>query len=145
MTAGACFEALLRNAPQHDEIRDDEKSAMMNMRVLWLGAALAAFAIGGAAAQDTPKGDAKAGLANFQKYGCYTCHGILGQGTLRDGPRINATGIGYPALLQQLRTPRYEMPAFTAVQISDQQVADIFAYLASIPKGPDPKTLKQLQ
>ena len=118
---------------------------MMTMRNLWLGAALAAFTMGSAAAQDAPRGDAKAGLATFQKYGCYSCHGIVGQGTLRDGPRLNATGIGYPALLQQLRTPRYEMPAYTAVQISDQQVADIFAYLASVPKGPDPKSLKQLQ
>jgi len=118
---------------------------MVTMRNLWLGVALAALAIGSAAAQDTPKGDAKAGLANFQKYGCYTCHGILGQGSLRDGPRINAAGIGYQAVLQQLRTPRYEMPAFTAVQISDQQVADIFAYLTTLPKSPDPKTLKQLQ
>jgi ubiquinol-cytochrome c reductase cytochrome c subunit len=118
---------------------------MMTMRNLWLGMALAVCAIGGAAAQDMPRGDAKAGLANFQKYGCYTCHGILGQGTLRDGPRLNAAAIGYPAVLTQLRTPRYEMPAYTAVQISDQQVADIFAYLASVPKGPDPKSLKQLQ
>jgi len=118
---------------------------IMTMRNLWLGAALAVFAIGSAAAQDTPKGDAKTGLATFQKYGCYTCHGILGQGTLRDGPRINAAGIGYQAVLQQLRTPRYEMPAYTAVQISDQQVADIFAYLSTLPKSPDPKTIKALQ
>ena len=114
------------------------------MHKLILGAALAVFAIGSAAAQDTPRGDAKAGLATFQKYGCYSCHGIVGQGTLRDGPRLN-TAIGYAAILQQLRTPRYEMPAYTAVQISDQQVADIFAYLGSVPKGPDPKSLKQLQ
>ncbi len=118
---------------------------MTNIRNFWLGAALAVFAISGAAAQDAPKGDAKAGLANFQKYGCYTCHGILGQGTLRDGPKLNPTALGYPAVLQQLRTPRYEMPAYTAVQISDQQVADIFTYLATLPKGPDPKSLKQLQ
>jgi ubiquinol-cytochrome c reductase cytochrome c subunit len=118
---------------------------MMNMRKVMLGAALAALAIGSAAAQDAPKGDAKAGLATFQKYGCYSCHGIVGQGTLRDGPRLNATGIGYQAVLQQLRTPRYEMPAYTAVQISDSQVADIFAYLSSVPKGPDPKSIKQLQ
>ena len=117
---------------------------MMTMRNLWLGVALATFAMGSAAAQDAPRGDAKAGLATFQKYGCYSCHGIVGQGTLRDGPRLN-TAIGYAAVLQQLRTPRYEMPAYTAVQISDQQVADIFAYLASVPKGPDPKTIKQLQ
>jgi hypothetical protein len=31
------------------------------------------------------------------------------------------------------------------VQISDQQVADIFAYLANLPKPPDPKSIKQLQ
>ena len=97
-----------------------------------------------AQAQDTPKGDAKAGLANFQKYGCYSCHGIVGQGTLRDGPRLNAA-LGYPAVLTQLRNPRYEMPAYTASQISDSGVADIFAYLSGIPKPPDPKTIKALQ
>jgi ubiquinol-cytochrome c reductase cytochrome c subunit len=115
------------------------------MRALVFGAALAALAFGAAEAQDSPKGDPKAGLAEFQKYGCYTCHGIVGQGTLRDGPRLNAAALGFPALLAQLRTPRYEMPAYTAVQISDQGVADIYAYLSSIPKPPDPKTIKALQ
>jgi ubiquinol-cytochrome c reductase cytochrome c subunit len=115
------------------------------MRAVVLGAVLALLAGGVAFAQGAPKGDAKAGLADFEKYGCYSCHGIVGQGTLRDGPRLNATAMGYPALLQQLRTPRYEMPAYTTVQISDQQVADIFAYLANLPKPPDPKSIKQLQ
>jgi ubiquinol-cytochrome c reductase cytochrome c subunit len=115
------------------------------MRSLILGFAIAAAFGGAAFAQGAPKGDPKVGLADYQKYGCYSCHGIVGQGTLRDGPRLNAAALGYPALLQQLRTPRYEMPAYTAVQISDQQVADIFAYLASIPKPPDPKTIKLLQ
>jgi mono/diheme cytochrome c family protein len=100
---------------------------------------------GAAQAQDMPKGDAKAGLADFRKLGCYSCHGIVGQGTLRDGPRINAAALGYPAILTQVRTPRYEMPAFTASQISDSGVADIYAYLSSLPKAPDPKTIKQLQ
>lgn len=100
---------------------------------------------GAAQAQDMPKGDAKAGLANFRKLGCYSCHGIVGQGTLRDGPRLNAAALGYPAILAQLRTPRYEMPAYTASQISDSGVADIYAYLSTLPKAPDPKTIKQLQ
>ena len=56
-----------------------------------------------------------------------------------------AAAIGYGAVLTQLRTPRYEMPAYTAVQIPDSGVADIFAYLTTLPKAPDPKTLKQLQ
>lgn len=114
------------------------------MRVIVLGAALAAVVFGGAQGQDMPRGDAKAGAAQFQKLGCYSCHGIWGQGTGRDGPRLNVA-IGYPALLEQLRKPRYEMPPYTASQISDQGVADIYAYLANIPKPPDPKTIKALQ
>lgn len=116
---------------------------IMVRNILLTGAALALIA-GGAWAQGAPKGDAKTGLAAFNTYGCYSCHGIVGQGTLRDGPRLNV-GIGYPALLTQLRTPRYEMPAYTEVQISDQGVADIFAYLSGLPKPPDPKTIKALQ
>ena len=115
------------------------------LRDIVSGVALAALAFGTAEAQNTPKGDAKAGLAEFRKFGCYSCHGIVGQGTLRDGPRLNAAALGYPALLAQLRTPRYEMPAYTTVQISDAGVADIFAYLSAIPKQPDAKSIKALQ
>jgi ubiquinol-cytochrome c reductase cytochrome c subunit len=116
-----------------------------SLRDLVLGVALAALAFGSAGAQDAPKGDAKAGLAEFRKFGCYSCHGIVGQGTLRDGPRLNAAALGYPAVLAQLRTPRYEMPAYTTVQISDAGVADIFAYLSNLPKAPDAKSIKALQ
>jgi ubiquinol-cytochrome c reductase cytochrome c subunit len=134
-----------RSSGTDERAPQDEIEVMMNLRILILGAAVAVLACGAAEAQDAPKGDAKAGLANFQKYGCYSCHGIVGQGTLRDGPRINAAAIGYGAVLTQLRTPRYEMPAYTAVQIPDSGVADIYAYLTNLPKPPDPKTLKQLQ
>jgi ubiquinol-cytochrome c reductase cytochrome c subunit len=115
------------------------------MRAFVVGTALAVTVLGSASAQEAPKGDPKTGLTNYEKYGCYSCHGIVGQGTLRDGPRINAAAIGYGAVLTQLRNPRYEMPAYTAVQIPDSGVADIFAYLTTLPKAPDPKTLKQLQ
>ena len=118
---------------------------MMTMRTLLLGLALAALAFGTAEAQNAPKGDPKTGLANFRKFGCYSCHGIVGQGTLRDGPRLNAVALGYPAVLAQLRTPRYEMPAYTAVQIPDSGVADIYAYLSNLPKSPDAKSIKALQ
>jgi ubiquinol-cytochrome c reductase cytochrome c subunit len=114
------------------------------MRNILLGAVLALVSTA-AMAQGTPMGDAKTGLADFKKYGCYSCHGIVGQGTSRDGPRIDAPAIGFQAVLAQLRMPRYEMPAYTPVEISDQGVADIFAYLSTLPKPPDPKTIQALQ
>ena len=114
------------------------------MKAHVLAAALSILCIASANAQDALKGDSKAGLAAFQKLGCYTCHGIVGQGTLRDGPRLNPP-MAYPAMLAQLRTPRYEMPAYTESQVSDQGVADIHAYLAALPKPPDPKTIGALQ
>jgi len=110
------------------------------MRNLGLIAALLVSSAAVAAEQ----GNAKAGEAAFMKLGCYTCHGAWGQGTGRDGPRINPP-MPLPALIAQLRTPRYEMPPFTASQISDSGVADIHAYLASLPKPPDPKSIRALQ
>jgi len=44
-----------------------------------LGAALAVLSTAVMAQTAPPAGDAKAGLAAYQKYGCYTCHGIVGQ------------------------------------------------------------------
>jgi ubiquinol-cytochrome c reductase cytochrome c subunit len=118
---------------------------MMIIRLLASIAAAAVISAAAAAGEYAPPaGNAKTGETNFMKYGCYTCHGAWGQGTGRDGPRINPP-LPYPALLQQLRTPRYEMPPFTAKVISDQGVADIYAYLASLPKPPDPKSIKALQ
>lgn len=104
------------------------------------------LAIGPAQAQEyaPPRGDAHSGGALFQKFGCYSCHGSWGQGTGRDGPRINPPP-AFPVVLQQLRTPRREMPPYVSGIIPDQGVADIYAYLASLPKPPDPKSIKALQ
>ena len=109
-------------------------------------AVIGLWAFGAAQAQEyaPPKGDAHNGGALFQKFGCYSCHGMWGQGTGRDGPRINPPP-AFPALMQQLRTPRREMPPYVATVLPDQSVADIYAYLASLPKPLDPKTIKALQ
>lgn len=104
------------------------------------------FATSPLAAQEyaPPKGDAHNGAALFQKFGCYSCHGSWGQGTGRDGPRINPPP-AFPVVMQQLRTPRREMPPYVASVLPDQGVADIYAYLSSLPKPPDPRTIKALQ
>lgn len=114
--------------------------------VLRVAAVICVFAFGAAQAQEyaPPKGDAHNGAALFQKFGCYSCHGSWGQGTGRDGPRINPPP-AFPVVMQQLRMPRREMPPYVAAVLPDQGVADIYAYLASLPKPIDPNTIKALQ
>ena len=115
---------------------------MRNLQWAAWGAAIVLVSAAGVAAQ--PAGDAKAGQAAFMKLGCYSCHGAWGQGTWRDGPRINPP-LPYEAMLQQLRTPRLEMPPYVASVASDKTVADIHAYLQSVPKPVDASVIKGLQ
>lgn len=116
----------------------------MRGRLLLIALVLAAFSSAVVAQNAEPRGDAKRGEATFNRMGCYSCHGAVGQGNGRDGPRISPP-VPYAAFLQQVRTPRYEMPAFVASSLPDSQVADIIAYLASLPRTADPKAIRALQ
>jgi mono/diheme cytochrome c family protein len=110
--------------------------------VVMMGAALVLGSAASVVAQ--PAGDPKAGETAYMKLGCYSCHGAGGQGTWRDGPRLNPP-MPFEAMVQQLRTPRYEMPPYVESQVSDKGIADIHAYLRSVPKPVDPNVIKAMQ
>ena len=98
-------------------------------------AALAALALP-AAAQQAPAGDVTRGKAAYMKQMCHTCHGTVGQGGDRgSGPRIAYDVWPYEAFAQQTRRPREVMPRYPAEFLSDQEMADIYAYVASHKKG----------
>jgi mono/diheme cytochrome c family protein len=112
----------------------------------WFPAILAlALLAGGAAAQaaDAPKGDAAKGKVHFLNDGCAFCHGTVGQGGggRTGGLRLAQMGIGFAAFLNQLRQPANEMPPYVAAALSDQDVADIYAYVVGLPPAPDVKTI----
>jgi ubiquinol-cytochrome c reductase cytochrome c subunit len=67
----------------------------------------------------------------FSKYGCYECHGTQGQGTTA-GARLAPKPIALAALIAYVRQPKGQMPPYTAKVVSDADLADIRAYLASI-------------
>jgi mono/diheme cytochrome c family protein len=94
-------------------------------------------------AQDTPKGDAANGKKLFETIGCFECHGYAGQGGAA-GPKL-IDPPAYPAFILQLRTPRQQMPPYTAKVLSDQQAADIYAHLQEFPKPADPSTIPLLR
>ena len=101
----------------------------------WLILAATALALP-ATAQQAPAGDAARGKAAYMKQMCYTCHGTVGQGGDRGrGPRIAYDVWPYEAFAQQTRRPRDVMPRYPVEFLSDQEMADIYAYVASFKKG----------
>jgi mono/diheme cytochrome c family protein len=63
---------------------------------------------------------------------CKNCHGANGEGGLA-GPRAG-DGKSLEAWITQVRTPRANMPAFNDIKVSDQEIADMWQYMQSLPK-----------
>lgn len=113
--------------------------------VLWTAATLAqqapAQAPGPARAAATePARNLENGKKLYEKYGCSDCHGLLGQGAPTSGPRIAPNPLPLAAFIRYVRAPRLQMPPYTAKVMPDQELADVRAYLDSVPK-PAPVTV----
>src|SRR5258708_4089627 len=87
--------------------------------------------------------NAENGKRQFDKLGCYTCHGHMGQGSAA-GARLAPRTISAAALIAYVRHPAGNMPPFTAKVVSDTDLTDIRAYLASIPAPPPLNDIKLL-
>ena len=115
--------------------------------ILWAGVAMmllcqpAARAQGQAAA---PAGDVANGKKIYTSYGCYQCHGYGGQGGAA-GARLNGNPIAFTAFVRYVRQPRNQMPPYTAKVVTDKELADIYAFIHSLPKPPDPKSIPLLR
>jgi ubiquinol-cytochrome c reductase cytochrome c subunit len=102
---------------------------------LSIASAVAAVAL--QAHAQVPSGDVARGKAAYMKQGCYACHGTVGQGGDRgSGPRIPYDVWPWEAFARQIRSPREAMPRYAKEHVSDQDVADMYAYIVSIKRGP---------
>lgn len=72
---------------------------------------------------------------------CDRCHGVDGEGGY--GPDLAGTGLSFAQFRRAVRQPFGIMPSFTEGQISDQQMADIMAYFASLPRVAAPGPWRQ--
>jgi len=97
----------------------------------------------GAFAQEAPpSGSAERGANTYTKYMCYTCHGTVGQGADRGtGPKLAPNPVSFATFQAQLRTPRQDMPPYRKEFLSDQELADLYAYIGSIKPSPAAKDL----
>jgi mono/diheme cytochrome c family protein len=69
----------------------------------------------------------------YTKYGCYQCHGREGQGAPSTGPRLGPSPVALANFIRYVRAPTAEMPPYTGRVISDEELADIRAFLAARP------------
>jgi mono/diheme cytochrome c family protein len=75
-------------------------------------------------------GDAVKGKALWEAKNCKSCHGALGEGKYA-GVRAGDTRTEAD-WVKQVRTPRANMPAFAVAQVSDQDLADMLAYMKTL-------------
>lgn len=87
-------------------------------------------------AQQAPSGDAAKGRKLFESYGCYQCHGREAQGFAATGPRIGPNPIAWAVFTRYVRQPSGQMPPYTVKVASDQDLADIYAFLRGLPQPP---------
>ena len=67
---------------------------------------------------------------------CRNCHGEKGEGGY--GPDLAGRGLSFAQFKRAVRTPWGVMAAYTERQVSDQTLADFYAFLMSLPKVAEP-------
>ena len=82
---------------------------------------------------------AEQGKVAFMKYGCWQCHGTAGQGSLptSGGKVIARTPLPLDAFKSFVRTTNGAMPPYSEHVLPNDDLADIHAYLSSIPRPND--------
>jgi mono/diheme cytochrome c family protein len=81
----------------------------------------------------------------YTAFGCYECHGYQGQGsTQTGGTRLGPPQIPFSGFVAYVRQPTSQMPPYTSKAVSDAQLADIYAFLKSLPQATPSKDIPLL-
>jgi len=90
------------------------------------------------------QGDAKRGEKMFKDYSCYACHGFSGQNG--PGKRLVPMKMATVAFTAYVRSPgTNQMPSYSPKVLSDQQLADIWSYIRTLPDSPAAKDIPLIQ
>ena len=93
---------------------------------------------------NAPTGNAEKGKALFVERACWQCHGLSAQGGGIAGPRLAGRVPAWPAFSRYVRRPTEEMIPYTPKSLPDNELADIYAWLRSIPPPPAISSIPQL-
>jgi ubiquinol-cytochrome c reductase cytochrome c subunit len=113
---------------------------MHTIRLLAPVAVAAVLAINQAAALAA---SADKGKIAYVKNGCWQCHGFVGQGAVT-GPKLAPDPMPLAALTAFVRHSNGPMPPYQEAILSNEDLADIHAFLQSLPKPADYKGIALL-
>jgi mono/diheme cytochrome c family protein len=82
-----------------------------------------------------PTGRPDIGAQLYAADGCYSCHANEAQGGMH-GPRLGPGPISFARFSWYVRQPTRTMPPYSPVVLSDQEIADIYAFVAAQPEPP---------
>ena len=111
---------------------------MRSLHLRALAAITAGFAFAAPAA-----GPVEKGKAAYVKHGCWQCHGLDGQGSVA-GSKLGPDPMPLEGLKAFVRNTNGAMPPYGKAILPDEDLADIYSYLKSLPKAPDPKSIPLL-
>jgi mono/diheme cytochrome c family protein len=89
----------------------------------------------------TAAGNVENGRKAFTRHGCFSCHGYSGEGGR--GARLAQSLPPFEAFAQYVRRPQRTMPPF-GNQVSDQELADMYAFIKTVQPSPDLKSIPLL-
>jgi mono/diheme cytochrome c family protein len=114
---------------------------MVRVVLAAVAAGAVALASGSAFAADAAKGKAA-----FMKYGCWQCHGTEGQGSAitSAGKVLAPDPLPLESFSAFVRTTNRAMPPYSEAILPNEDLADMHAYLSTIPKPKDAKNIPLL-
>lgn len=80
--------------------------------------------------------DAARGKEIYERVGCWSCHNYDAQGA-STGPKLAPDPLPMEAIRDYIRVPGQRMPPYVEAVLSDEEIADIHAYLETIPPTPN--------
>ena len=86
-------------------------------------------------------GNAENGKDVYLRYSCYACHGYAGHGGATT--RLVPMRLPLSAFSAFVRNPP-SMPPYTAKVLSETQLADVWAYVKTLPESPLARTIPLL-
>jgi mono/diheme cytochrome c family protein len=86
---------------------------------------------------------AEKGKTAYVQHGCWQCHGLAAQGGIT-GPKLAPEPLPLEAFSAFVRNTNRAMPPYQKAILPEADLADIHAWLQSLPKGRDHKQIPLL-